>query len=536
MATEASTDASRVNVPHEPSRRPFSEIRHDGPASVVVALVALPLCLGIALASGAPLMAGLVTGIVGGVVVSWLSGASLAVSGPAAGLTVIVLSAIEELGSYEAFVLAVIIGGIIQAGLGIARLGVFGYYIPSTVIRGMLAAIGVILILKQIPHAVGWDKDYEGDLSFFQPDGRNTFSELFVALEHIELGAVLIAGVAMVILRGAPKIALLRRMKLLPPPLLAVLSGVGLNQLFALVAPSLAVDGDFLVKLPELSDLSDLVVAVPAFERWNDPEIYRNAFVLAVVGSIETLLCVEAVDKLDPFKRITPTNRELIAQGVGNTIAGFLGGLPMTAVIVRGSANVHSGGRTPTSAFLHGLWLLLALLLIPGALNAIPLAALAAVLLDVGYKLAPVSLFRGMIRQGVNIYLPFLATVLGILFTDLLLGVLIGLVVGISFILRNNLRNAYFLHQVEERDGKEGRHEVRLELSENVSFLNKAAVNQALHDLPEGAVVEIDGRSSRYIDHDVVEVIHEFVSSVAPSRGIDVRLTGIPEGGHLSSH
>lgn len=526
----------------EPSKKPFAEIRHDGPASLVVALVALPLCLGIALASGAVdgeggpnLMAGLISGIVGGMVVAWLSGSSLAVSGPAAGLTVVVLSGVQDLG-YPVFLLAVVLSGLIQIGFGVARLGIFGYYIPSSVIRGMLAAIGLILILKQIPHAVGWDKDYEGDLAFFQADGQNTFSEILRALENLELGAVIIAFGALIVLRLAPKVPGLNRVKLLPPPLLAVLFGCGLNAVFGVVAPGLALSGEFLVQIPRLEGISDLVVVTPAFEAWSNPAVYKTAFVLAAIASIETLLCVEAVDKLDPFKRVTPANRELLAQGVGNSVAGLLGGLPITAVIVRGSANVHSGGRTPASAFLHGLWLLLALFLIPGALNAIPLAALAAVLLDVGYKLAPVSLFQTMYRQGMNLFLPFVATVAGILLTDLLTGVIIGLVAGVFFVLKNNLETAYFIHHLEEREGTQGLNEIRMELSENVSFLNKAAVTKALHNLPEGSFVLIDGRASRHVDHDVAEIIHEFAASTAPSRAIQVRIEGIPKPTGAGAH
>ena len=517
---------------HEPSRRPFSDLRHDIPASVVVALVALPLCLGIALASGAEPLAGLITGIVGGIVVAWLSGASLAVSGPAAGLTTIVLTAITELG-YERFLMAVVLAGVIQIILGYARLGIFGYYIPNAVIRGMLAAIGLLLILKQIPHAVGLESDYEGDLAFAQPDGRNTFTEIIYAFKHVHLGASIVTLFALGVLLIAPRVPVLKRLRLLPPPLLAVLAAMGLNVIFRTYWPSLVLDGDHLVLIPKVSGLSSVWSKSPDFSSWMDGQVLLTGLVLALVASIETLLCVEAVDKLDPFKRITPTNRELKAQGMGNIVAGLLGGLPMTAVIVRGSANVHSGGRTPASAFFHGIWLLLALFFAAGFLNAIPLAALAAILLHVGYKLAPVGLFWRMYRMGSAQFLPFLATVVGILLTDLLYGVCIGLVVAIFHLLKANLSTAYFLHDREDHmEG--GRVAVRMELSENVSFLNKAAVNQALHDLPGGAFVEIDGSSSRHIHHDVVEIIHEFENSVAPARDIEVRLKAIPEIGSTS--
>ncbi|MEL6190096.1 MAG: SulP family inorganic anion transporter, partial [Myxococcota bacterium] len=373
------------------------------------------------------------------------------------------------------------------------RLGIFGYYIPSSVIRGMLAAIGLILILKQIPHALGFDADYEGDLAFAQADGRNTFTEIPYALGHMHLGATIISSACLAVLIIAPRIPFLAKLRLLPPPLLAVILGVVLNLIFGSMAPALAVHGDLLVKIPELSGPSSLIVATPDFSRIGESEVWIAAATLAAVASIETLLCVEAVDKLDAFKRITPANRELKAQGAGNIIAGLLGGLPMTAVIVRGSANVNSGGRTPTSSFLHGVWLLLALLLVPGFLNSIPNAALAAVLLVVGYKLAPIRLFREMWGHGWNQFLPFLITVLAILRTDLLVGVGIGLVVAVFFLLRANLSTAYFLHDDEMEVREDGTNDlsINMVLSEHVSFLNKAAVNRALHDIPEGARVRI---------------------------------------------
>ncbi|MBX2811780.1 MAG: SulP family inorganic anion transporter [Myxococcales bacterium] len=525
--------ASTAKHEHEPSRRPFSDLRHDFPASVVVALVALPLCLGIAIASGAPPMAGLVTGIVGGIVVAWLSGASLAVSGPAAGLTVVVIDAIHSLG-YEGFLLAVMLAGAIQVILGFARLGIFGYYIPNAVIRGMLAAIGLILILKQIPHAVGFDKDYEGDLAFIQDGGENTFSILISALGQMHVGAVLITILSLSILLLMPRIPVLKDLRWLPAPLVAVLGGIVFNRILLDYAPEWAVAGERLVMLPVVSDLSVFMVAAPDFSQWTNLNIYTAAGVLAVVASIETILCVEAVDKLDPFKRITPTNRELKAQGVGNIIAGFLGGIPMTAVIVRGSANVHSGGRTQASAFLHGVWLLLAVWFAGDLLRSIPLATLAGVLLVVGYKLAPISIFSQMYKLGAPQFLPFISTVVGILVTDLLMGICIGLVVAIFYILKENLSTPYFLHHMEEHPDAGGRFLVRLELSENVSFLNKAAVNRALHDIREGAYVEIDGANSRHIHHDVLEIIHEFVQAVAPARDIEVKLSSIPEIGSTS--
>lgn len=502
---------------------PFANFAHDLPASVVVFLVALPLCLGIALASGAPLMAGLITGIVGGLIVSWLSGSPLSVSGPAAGLTVIVLSGIESLGSYEVFLLAVVFSGVVQIGLGVVRAGLIAYYFPHNVIKGLLAAIGVILILKQIPHAIGFDGDYEGDMGFLQPDGRNTLTEIPYALGHFHVGAVLIAVIGVLILIAWSRSETLKSLRWLPGPLMVVGLGIGLNEVFLAVAPGLANQGDLLVNLGGGSLMGEL--RFPDFDQVFNPDIYIIGATIAAVGSVETLLCVEAVDKLDPFKRSSDTNRELKAQGVGNIIAGMLGGIPMTAVIVRGSANVQSGGRTRMSAFFHSVLLLAAVLTVPFLLTRIPLAALAAVLLHVGYKLAPLGLFARMYRRGWDQFTPFLVTVLAIVFIDLLKGVAIGMACAVFYILRASLATPYFMHGKEATE--DGRGVIHIELSENVTFLNKASVNRALHQLPNGCAVQIDGSHATYIDRDVLELIEEFEVS-APLRGIEVQLTHIP--------
>lgn len=511
---------------------PWSNVRHDLPASIVVFLVALPLCLGIALASGAPLFAGVITGVVGGTLVSWLSGSSLAVSGPAAGLTVIVLDAILELGSWEVFLAAVVLAGVLQFLFGLVRAGLVAYYFPSTVIKGLLAAIGVILILKQIPHAIGFDEDYEGDTSFVQPDGRNTFTEIVAAFEHIQGGAVTISmfGLGVLLLLDfVPRL----KMKWLPGPLIAVLGGVVLNEIFRHFVPSWFNGGELLVMLPTAANGGVLgALTFPDFglEVFARPELYRVAATLAIVASIETLLCIEAMDKIDPFRRGSDPNRELRAQGIGNLIAGLLGGLPMTAVIVRGSANVQAGGRTSMSSFLHGVLLLVSVAAIPGLLNRIPLAALAAVLLHVGYKLAPPSLFRRTFRRGMNEFIPFIVTVLAILLTDLLIGVAVGMATGIFFILKVNLETPYYMtrHDVRLEDHTGGsRVHVEIQLSENVSFLNKAGVNRVLREVPDGAFVEIDGTHACYIDRDVLEIIYNFKRS-ARFRGIDVLMRDIP--------
>ncbi len=502
---------------------PFANLGHDLPASVVVFLVALPLCLGIAHASGAPLMAGLITGIIGGLVVSWLSGSPLSVSGPAAGLTVIVLSGIESLGSYEIFLLAVALSGVMQIGLGLVRAGLIAYYFPHNVIKGLLAAIGVILILKQIPHAIGFDGDYEGDLGFLQPDGRNTLTEIPYALGHFHLGAVLITLAGLLILIAWSRSETLKSLRWLPAPLVVVALGIGLNEVFGAVAPDLANSGELMVDLGDGSLAAEL--RFPAFDQILNPDVYLVAATIAAVGSVETLLCVEAVDKLDPFKRSSDTNRELKAQGVGNVLAGLLGGIPMTAVIVRGSANVQSGGRTRMAAFFHSVLLLAAVLAVPFVLTRIPLATLAAVLLHVGYKLAPLDLFARMYRRGWDQFFPFLVTVLAIVFIDLLKGVAIGMACAVFYILRANLATPYFMHG--KATSADGRGVIHIELSENVTFLNKASMNRALHQLPEGCAVEIDGSHATYIDRDVLELIEEFKVS-APLRGIEVQLTCIP--------
>lgn len=515
---------------------PFANLGYDLPAAVVVFLVALPLCLGIAMASKAPLMAGLITGIVGGLVVAWLSGSPLSVSGPAAGLTVIVMLGIKQLGSYEVFLLAVVISGVFQLVLGFIRAGLIAYYFPSNVIKGLLAAIGIILILKQIPHAIGiilileqirhaigFNGDYEGDMGFVQPNGHNTLTEIPYAMGHFHLGAVVIALVGLVVLVTWSRSERLKSMRWLPGPLVVVALGIGLNDFFLSSAPQLAIRGSLLVDLGEGSLLSE--IRFPDLSALGNKDVYVVALTIAAIGSIETLLCVEAVDKLDPFKRSSDTNRELKAQGVGNMVAGALGGIPMTAVIVRGSTNVQSGGRTPMAAFAHSVLLLGAVLAVPWLLTQIPKAALAAVLLFVGYRLAPVTLFMQMFRRGWDQFIPFLVTVLAIVFIDLLWGVAIGMACAVFYILRANLATPYFMHGKAATE--DGRGVIHIELSENVTFLNKASVNRALHQLSDGCAVEIDGSHATYIDRDVLELIEEFRES-APLRGIDVQLTHIP--------
>jgi MFS superfamily sulfate permease-like transporter len=522
--------------PHVPPPRPWDQLKHDAPASVVVFLVALPLCLGIALASGAPLFAGVLTGIVGGVVVSWASGSALSVSGPAAGLTAIVFAGIQSLGSYEAFLLAVVLAGVIQIVLGLLRAGIVGYYFPSNVIRGLLAAIGALLILKQVPHAVGLDTDYMGDESFQGADHRNTFAEIVHAVTHLRWGALIVAVAGLAILLLWDRIPAKKRPKWLPGPLVVVLIGTVINLLFTVVAPQLSIGPDDLVALPTGGPMLLLEnLRFPDFTRIADPAIWTLAATLAIVASIETLLGVEAIDKLDAYKRVTPTDRELKAQGLGNIVAGMIGGIPLTAVVVRGSANAQAGARTKMSSFLHGLLLLVAVLVMPRMLNLIPLAALAAVLIHVGYKLSPVGLFRQMFALGWEQFLPFVATFLAILLTDLLRGVAIGLAISIFFILKRNFESPYFLSR-QEKHAEAGIPYLRIELGEHVSFLHKASVIRALQGIAKGTIVEIDGSKSRFIYRDVLEIIHDFRTE-AKTRDIDVRLIDIPSpGAALGGH
>lgn len=513
----------------------IANLGKDIPAGLVVFFVALPLCLGISLASGAPLFSGVVTGIVGGLIVAWLSGSQLSVSGPAAGLTVIVLNGIETLGSFESFLLAVVLAGAIQLVLGFLKAGVIGLYFPSSVIRGMLAAIGLILILKQIPHFLGADDDFFGEMEFFQPDGRNTFSEIGYALSGLQFGALIVGVISLliVLLWDNPKLKRFSFFKLVPGALIAVVLSIILNLVFKNYFPALAIAPSHLVSLPVVDGIADLgnELRFLSLEKLADPSLYIVAFTIAIVASLETLLSVEAVDKLDPHKRRSNTNRELRAQGVGNMVAGLLGGLPMTAVIVRSSTNVAAGGQTRVSSFVHGVFLLMSVLFLASLMNQIPLSALAAVLLVVGYKLTKPSLFKAQFKLGFEQFFPFFVTVVAILFTDLLIGICVGLAVGIFFILKANYKSPYFYHREESAD----HHTIRLKLSEHVSFLNKASIILTLDKLPSNSHVIIDGENSEYIDYDVLEAIQEF-RRTAHERNIKVELLNVPEVGVLEMH
>lgn len=501
----------------------FDNLRNDLPASVVVFLVALPLCLGIALASGAPPIAGVIAGIVGGIIVASISGSPLGVSGPAAGLAVIVFDAIQELGAFELFLCAVVLSGLFQIGMGLGRAGVLAYYFPSSVIKGMLSGIGIIIFLKQIPHAVGYNDDFEGDLSFAQRDNENTFSALGTMLDYVSPASIVITIVALGLLLVWEKPSVREsRFGIVPGPLLAVIAGVLLALGFQQVS-SFRLGKNFYVDLPIVTlDNIDDIVRLPDFGGLTSPAVWKTAIVIAIVASLETLLCVEATDRLDPRKRVTPTNRELFAQGTGNTISGLLGGLPITQVIVRSSANIQSGGKTKLSAIMHGFMLLFALLLMPNLLRLIPLASLAAILFVVGYKLAKPKLFVEMWRKGSYQFVPFAATVAGVVVTDLLTGVLIGMGIGIFSILYNNYRIPFRFDPESYVEGEP----VHITLSEDVSFLNKASIQRTLNTLPEGAHVVIDASRSVGLDPDVEEIIRD-AATRAPRDGITIELVGM---------
>ena len=510
----------------------FANLRYDIPSSLVVFLVALPLCLGIALASGAPLFSGIIAGIVGGTVVALLSGSALGVSGPAAGLAVIVLSSIQELGTFETFLMAVVLAGIMQLIFGVLKAGVIGYYFPSAVIKGMLSGIGIIIILKQIPHAFGYDKNPEGDFAYSQVDGHTTFSELGYMLEAITPGAVIITAVslAILILWEQPFIKKHPILSIIQGPLLVVAAGIGLNLYFA-SNEQLVLSSDHLVNIPVADSLVGFFdqFTFPDFTKWNNQQVYVVAATIAIVASLETLLSVEATDKLDPMKRITPTNRELTAQGVGNIVSGMIGGLPITQVIVRSSANIQSGGRSRASAFIHGILLLVSAMTIPNILNLIPLSSLAAILLLVGYKLAKPALFKEMWAKGSRTFIPFVVTIIGIVRIDLLIGIGLGMVVAIIQILWNNFKVPYHFDPASYKEGEP----VKIQFSEDVSFLNKASILNMLNKLPNEAHVIIDASKTKNLHPDVEEILENFKEN-AKTRDITLEIHGLGDSEHDS--
>lgn len=490
--------------------------RQDVSAGLVVFLVALPLCLGIALASGAPLQAGIVAGVVGGIVVTFFSGSELSVSGPAAGLAVVVAAAISSLGSFNVFLLAVMLAGLLQIGLGYLRAGILGNYIPNSVIRGMLAAIGLLIILKQLPHALGLDAAYFGEQGFKQlADGRNTFQEISAALGSFNGEAIIISVVAFVVLwvwNQAP-FSRWRWTRMVPAALVVVVLGIVLNELFRLLFADfyLRAEDGHLVNLPQTS-LGGFFTW-PDFTAWQNPAIYKTTVVLAAVASVETLLSLEATDRLDPRHRISDANRELRAQGIGNVVSGLLGGLPITSVIVRSSANIFAGAQTRLSAFTHGLLLALFVALIPGLLNRIPLAALAAILIVIGYGLTPPTLYREMVRKGAAQAVPFFVTVVAILFTDLLVGIGIGWVVGLGYALRTHHNAAFTL----SRNGTN----YYLRFNKDATFVHKTELKTKLRQLPGQCTLVVDAHRAHFIDNDIYDVLAQF-RLAAPYRHIGV--------------
>ncbi|WP_299780977.1 SulP family inorganic anion transporter [uncultured Formosa sp.] len=501
-------------------------LKSDLKAGLVVFLVALPLCLGIALASGAPLFAGIISGIIGGIVVGIFSGSNLSVSGPAAGLTAIVLTAIATLGSWEAFLLAGLIAGIIQLILGFLKAGIISNYLPSNVIEGMLAAIGIIIILTQLPHAVGFDAINEGDYFHINKEGKHDmFSTLIDSINYMHLGAIIVVLVSLGIIVAFNKVPALKKIKSIPSSLVAVIAGVAINEAFIATGSPLAITPAHLVSLPvpESFDAFKSQFSLPDFSQIGNIDVWIVALTIAAVASIETLLCIEASDKLDPLKRYSNTNTELKAQGIGNIISSMIGGLPMTSVIVRSSANVNSGGRTKLSAISHGVFLLLAVVAIPTVLNKIPLASLAAVLIAVGFKLASPKVFIHMWNNSKKFqFIPFVVTVIAVVSTDLLKGVGIGMAVSIFFILRGNLKLAYFFKRENHTEGKT----IQMELAQEVSFLNKAAIKQTFAHLPSNSRIVVDASNTVYIDHDVLQLIKDFVNFGCKDKNINVYLIG----------
>lgn len=499
-----------------------AELSKNFAPGLVVFLVALPLCLGIALASGAPPLSGIISGIIGGIVVGFISNSNISVSGPAAGLTAIILTAITDLGAFELFLTAGIIAGLIQLALGFIRAGSISNYFPNNVIEGMLAGIGIIIVLKQIPHALGFDKDYVGNETLFE-DGFNMsyFGDLFAAIHP---GAIVVTIVSMAILLTWDNVPALKKIKMLPGALVAVIAGILLNQLFLATGSSLAISAEHLVTLPVPQTAEDFknLITMPSLSGFANPQVWIVGATIAIVASIETLLCIEASDRLDEKRRITDTNLELKAQGIGNFLSSLIGGLPMTSVVVRSSANANAGATSKASAIIHGVLLLVCVLSIPFILNLIPLATLAAVLILVGYKLAKPATFMHFWHNGKYQFIPFLATVLAVVFTDLLKGVGIGLVISIIYILQGNMKRAYYLsrERLNETD------DFTIKLAEEVSFLNKAAIKKTLKNVKSGSRVTIDASTTSYITTDVLELIQDFANVRAKEENITVDLIG----------
>ena len=502
----------------------FSSVQADAKSGLVVFLVALPLCLGIAIASGAPPLAGIITGIIGGIVVGLLSNSNVSVSGPAAGLIAIVLLAINDLG-FEAFILSVILAGLFQIILGFAKAGNISNYFPSGVIDGMLTGIGIIIIKKELPHAIGYDKEHEGDFfnyNLLNKEDSGFFNELINAFNYSHLGIIITTLICLSILIAFNQVASLKKIKAVPGALVVVVVSIALNEIYRMAVPDFLIKDEHLVSLPVASSFNEFIAqfSTPDFSAITNLNVWVTAVTIAAVASIETLLCIEAGDKMDPHKRYTSANKELKAQGIGNILTGLLGGLPLTSVIVRTTANITSGAKTKLSAVIHGVLLLIAVILIPSSLNKIPMAALAAILLMIGYKLASPQVFKRMYSIGKFQFIPFIVTVIGVVGTDLLKGVGMGLIMSILFILTGNLKIAYFFRKEKHNDGEV----IKINLAQEVSFLNKAAIKQTLAHLPENSRVIISAHDTVYIDYDVLELIRDFSEHGCKNKNIFVEL------------
>jgi MFS superfamily sulfate permease-like transporter len=503
----------------------LTNLKFDFASGLVVFLIAVPLCLGIALASGAPFFSGLIAGIVGGIVIGSLSNSQLSVSGPAAGLTAIVLAGITKLGAFETFLAAVFLAGAIQLLAGFLKAGSIANYFPGSVIKGMLTGIGIIIILKQLPHAFGYNAKAAGQPGVHQSND-NTLATLLEPLQQIHPGVTIITLIALTILVLWEK-PFMKRFKIIPGALAAVIAGVLLNLLFTALFPAISVGKEYLVQVPVANTFKEFLglFTLPNFSAIWNKDVIITAITIAAVASVETLLCIEAVDKMDPLRRVTSQNRELKAQGVGNMVSGLLGGLPITSVIVRSSANINAGAKTKASAIVHGILLLICSAFIPGVLNMIPLGALAAILLMTGYKLARVSIFKEMFANGKYQWIPFMVTVVGVVYTDLLTGVGLGLLTSMVAILYFNMKNSYYFHKENHHEGEI----IRIFLSEEVSFLNKASIKLTLDHLPVNSTVIIDAAKSKFIDFDVLELIKEFKNIKAPEKNINCQLTGFKD-------
>lgn len=502
----------------------FSHFKSDFASGLVVFLVALPLCLGIAMASGAPLFSGIISGVIGGIVVGFLSQSHISVSGPAAGLTAIVLTAITDLGSFNLFLTAVFIAGIIQLILGYIKAGTISNFFPTNVIEGMLAGIGIIIIMKQLPHAIGFDSDFEGDQSFLQSDGNNSITSLLSIFDFIQIGSIIIAVISLFVLIIWDKVPVLKRLKLIPGALVAVVLGIIINELFIRSGSHFAIGKEHLVSLPAPASLDDFqqIIVFPDFTGIVNQKVWLVGITIAIVASIETLLCIEAADRMDVHKRYTDTNVELKAQGVGNILSSLIGGLPMTSVVVRSSANSTAGAKSKLSAIIHGVLLFVSVITIPLLLNKIPLATLAAVLLLVGYKLAKPATFIHFWKKGKYQFIPFIATLIAVVFTDLLKGVVLGMIISVIFVLKGNLKRAYVFRKEEYIDGDV----IHIDLAQEVSFLNKADIKETLKNIPNNSKVIIDASDTVYIAHDILDLIHEFKTIRAKENSINVQIKG----------